>query len=654
MPGIVAVLERGSEGLSGKIAGRIADRMYESSRLRRRTFALRDRISLIILHNEKDFFGCLPSEDWLVAWYGRPLYNGRPLTGEIFGECEAYLHGGDPGSFFANWGGHFQAVIYSGQRHELYAVSDKISTQQLYYTEGKDFVALAPETLSLRALAEFGWQPEIREGAIYEFLASGHLWGDGTLWDEATRLGPGQFIHVQPGGLSCRFYWQPIYQPSGESEECLRERLFAAIEEDISSLPPGRALLTLSGGADSRSLLGFLDATDIPFGVVSYNFGDAYTASDAHVGEYYAAKVGADHFFYDVDLSDTDRLIADIHHTITATGGECDTVVSQDAFLGTRFYRDLAEHYDYLLRGDEVWGGHMHTTNSDMAFLDTYLYTLEEFPQPAKILSPDAFGRGVRYLKSQMEPCSREYPTRIRNPDDFRDYLYWRHRETRLLQTMAYIRRVYIPHIAPFLLDHTVENTRVTPSRLRTDKRLFREMNRSHFPILFQDANAPNPFMTEGTRFDRIYRDPKVLALIRDVLIENPPSSLREVIDPEKTRAWVESVTVGGETTIRAQNRFYNLLLTFRDAIKRSPYLSSHLEHLLVRSGLVKYPYLDSKYLFRLLVLALALREHEAVSAIEVDAPADVETPVPAPGLSDRYTVIGTGRGLIGAEVQRQ
>ncbi|MDN7026092.1 hypothetical protein FGU65_14580 [Methanoculleus sp. FWC-SCC1] len=653
MPGIVAVLERGPDGLSGEIAGRIADRMYESSRLRRHIVDPGNGFALVILHNEKDFFGCLHSDDWLVAWYGRPLYNGRPLTPEIFGECEAYL-GRDPDAFFANWYGHFQAVIYAKKRHELYAASDKISTQQLYYTEGKDFVALAPETLSLRALAAFGWRPAIRDGAIYEYLASGHLWGDGTFWDTVFRLGPGQYLHARPGGLSHRFYWQPVYRPSDEDEGSLRERLFKAIEKDISSLPPGRALLTLSGGADSRSLLGFLDAMEMPFGVVSYNFGDAYTASDAHVGEYYADKIGADHFFYDADLSDIDRLIDDIRRVIAATGGECDTVVGQDAFLGTRFYRTLAGDYDFLLRGDEIWGGHMHVTNSDMAFLDTYLYTLEEFRQPAKILSPEAFRQGVRYLKAQMQEYSREYPAAVRNADDLRDYLYWRHRETRLLQTMAYIRRVYIPHIAPFLLDHTVASTLVTPSRLRTDKQLFREMNRVGFPALFQDPSAPNPFMTESTRFDRIYRDPNVLALIRDALIENPPAAFRDLLDPERTEAWVASVTAGEATAIRAQNRLYNLLLTVRDIVSRSPSLSAHLEYLLVRSGLVKYPFLDSKYLFRLLVLALALREHEAVAATGAAASSGAETPSAVHDFPGRHALTGTGKSLISAEAQRQ
>lgn len=653
-PGIIAVLEREPTGLSREIAEGIADRMYESSGLSRRLITRWDGVSVIILHTGKDSYGVFESGDWLVVWYGWPLYKGRSVTEDILKDCAENLADGDVRSFFRDWYGHFQAVVYSRKDHELVVAADKISTHPVYYTDGGSYVAVSPETLSFCALAKYGWQPGIRKGAIYEYLASGHLWGDGTFWNEVFRLGPGQYVYANGAGIACRFYWQATYNPSDESEERLKEKLAEAIERDVATLPPGKGLLTLSGGADSRSLLCFLDALKVPFGAVSYNFGDAQTASDASVGEYYAKKLGADHFFYDADLTDTTRLIDDIHRAIAATGGECDTVASQDAFLGTRFYQELSRRYDYILRGDEAWGGRMPAGNLDLVFLDSHLYTLREFPQPERILLAEAFAEGADYLRRQQNRYARECPSSAREMDDLREYIFWRHRSPRLLQTMAYFRRMYLPQFAPFLFEHTLDAIAVTPSSLRTNKSLFMEMNRDRFPEFFRDPNAPNPLMTEGTRFDRIYRDPYIQALIRDALIQDPPASLRRLLDPEKTRDFVDSILTEEGSRIRAQNRSYNLLRIFRNIADKSPGISARLECMLVCSGVVKYPYLNSKYLFRMLVLALALREHEAVIPGEVSAGAEASAPGLLPEIGLGHSGGVSGKSFAHVEAQRQ
>ncbi len=629
--------------------------MYESSGLLRHVITRWDDLSVIILHTGKDSYGCIDSEDWLVAWYGWPLYKGNPVTQDILRNCAENLAEGDVQSFFRDWYGHFQAVVYSRKDHEIVVAADNLSTHPVYYTDGGS--ATSPSlpkrsrSVPLRSMGGSRASGKVRSMSLWPAAISGATEHSGT---KSSAWGRGSTVYANSAGLACRFYWQMTFSPSDEGEESLKERLAEAIAQDIAALPPGRGLLTLSGGTDSRSLLGFLDALKVPFGAVSYNFGDAYTASDASVGEYYAKKLGADHFFYDADLTETSRLIDDIHRVIAATGGECDTVVSQDAFLGIRFYQDASRRYDYILRGDEVWGGRLPAGNLDLVFLNTYLYTLREFAQPERILLPDAFAQGVDYLRRQRNRYVRECPSSIRKMDDLRDYIFWRHRSPRLLQTMAYFRRVYIPQFAPFLFGHTIDVIAATPSRLRTDKSLFVAMNRDRFPELFRDTNAPNPYMTEGTRFDRIYRDPHIQALIRDALIRNPPAALRKVLDPEKTEVWVESILTEGDGRIRAQNRSYNLLRIFRDIADKSPGLSARLECLLIRSGFVKYPYLNSKYLFRMLVLALALREHEAAIPGEASAGAGVPAQGSIPELAAGQSGGVSGKGFVGVGVQRQ
>jgi len=621
VPGIIAVFgNRQAQHLCG-IADSIAEQMYESLHLARCRVIESNGLALMILHTGNDFFGTFAAGDWTIAWYGRAAYNGRPIGPEIIPDLDRLWPAGLHAELAYHFQGNFQAAIYSKSRHELLVLSDRISTHALYTTETEEWTAIVPETLTLRALTAYGWRPSIREGAVFEFMASGYLWGDGTYWNEVRFLGPGRYLLCRPEGAVSGSYWEMSYTPSTESPGTLGSRLYAAIGQDFDTLPTGRPILTLSGGSDSRSLLGFLHARGIPCTAVSYNFGDAYTASDAGVGKYYAEKLGQPHFFFDADLSSPSRLIEDIRSVIAATGGESDGPASQDAFLGREFYKNLAAEYDYLLRGDELWGRALHAASLNAAFLAPHLYTMTEFRQPEAIMRPEQYSNAVSYLENLRRIYTDEFKPSPDGMNEFRDYLFWRHRQARFLQNMAYFRRTYIPQITPFLLDATVAITMIIPGDLRTGKKLFQRMNEDCFPDLFLDGNAPSPYMTEGTRFDRIYQMPEFREFVLDHLIRDPPAALAAVLDPERLEHWMQPI-LAGTSGIQANNRSYNVMRFFKGMVNRNKKIAGYLESLLIRSGRVRYPYLDSKYLFRLLVLSLALREYE--TACTAIAPQEV------------------------------
>ena len=160
-----------------------------------------------------------------------------------------------------------------------------------------------------------------------------------------------------------------VFETSRETEQYLIASLFDAIQKDINDLPSGKKILTLSGGYDSRALLGFLKAADGQINTVSYSFGSkASREMDMDVGGYYADKAGVSHSRYLSPIDNSFRLISDINNAILATGGENYLSVFQDAFLGIEFYRNLAENYDYMIRGDEAWGWGDLAVDYNMAF----------------------------------------------------------------------------------------------------------------------------------------------------------------------------------------------------------------------------------------------------------------------------------------------
>lgn len=613
MPGIVAVLmKRSAEALSPhSIASGILTAMFEPSRFEFLSAEESNLLFLGVMHKPKDGRGKLVCGDWTVVWYGHPLYDGRPLQQVSTEELMHDLSGRRWQLVCDHLGGHFQMLFYHRRLHECLVLADKVSTHPIYYTETERYLALTPEPLSLRALRNWSWSAIPRQGAIFEFLASGHLWADGTFWENALRLGPGQRLCFDGADLQKESYWSMVYNPADEPKPTLTARLHEAVQNDLAALPQGRAALTLSGGYDSRALLGLLHSSRRDFFCVSYSFGENLTPnSEAAIAKHFANKLGVPHHIYKTELHDSSRLIGDIQRAIAATGGESDVVVAQDAFLGSAFYEELSRQCDYIVRGDEVWGWGGHVLNREMAFWQCYLFNLDEFSQPERILKSEAFSRALQYLNAQRACLAGEYQGEAPVPDDLKDFLYWRHRESRLLQNMAYLRRCYLPHFAPFLLDRTLAVIRTIPAKLRIRKTLFLEMAQVEFPGLFMDPSVPTLSMATPSRFELIYSKPEVQFFLKECLLANPSATLREILEVAHWEQWVNSTLTERLSTSQQQKRGYNLR-RFVKVILRNQQASAGAKALLLRLGRLSVPVQSSSYLFRLAVLSLALQEYE-------------------------------------------
>jgi hypothetical protein len=591
----------------------IIEAIYESESFEVLSFDDQNGFSLRLLHRSKDYYGLINSKKWIIAWYGLPIYNGKALDQNSFRQFEEYLSINKIYDWVRSITGHFQLVIYSHDLCSLNIFSDKTSTHPVFYTEISDYILITPEPLSLKTMRKFGFNPTIRTGAFFEFMASGHLWGDGTYWNETKRLGPGQFINCSSGGIKVESYWKMIYEPKSKNKNLLLSELFEAVQRDIDLLPTGRGILTLSGGYDSRGLLGLLKQSKAEFHAISYSFGEDFSHnSDAGVGKYFANKLNIPHRFYKACIDDPSRLIDDIRKSVIATGGQSDVVVAQDAFLGISFYKDLAKDYDYLLRGDEIWGWGDHVINLDMAFWQCLLFNLNEFPQPEKILKNDKYSLAVEYLNDKRKEYSAEYTEPAKDLDSVKDYLYWRHREARLLQNMAYFRRCYISHFAPFLFDNTISVIRTIPSKLRIRKRLFLEMMRKQFPDLFLDRNSPTPYISGFNRFDLIYQNEIFREFVVECLIKEPAESFKEVFEVDIFTKWVQSVLDNTNSEISNIQKAYNIKRFINNVLRRNQFLLAHIKSILARLNHIQFPVLNSVYLFRILVLSLALKEYES------------------------------------------
>jgi len=606
VPGLIAVFNKSQiddDTKQAAIAEKISQLLYDKDKFTE-IVVQKPGISAKIIDNPTGYHGVIADDRFLIMWYGQLFYKERLINkdqiediyNDLFVDCS-----------FSSLTGQFSLIGYDIAKRSLLSIADKVSSHPTYFVETPQYVILSPEPLSFRGLRQFGWKPTIREGAIYEFLAVGNLWGDGTFWQEVKRLGPGQYLTCDTDKTVARFYWKMEYSPQAKMNYV--SEFYSAVTSDLEKLPSGGGALMLSGGLESKGLLGLMHRAHIDFEAISYSFGEDFDeGSDGLVGKYFADKLGVTHHLYKPDITNGPELIKRFEDAVVATGGEIDEALSEDALLGECFYERLEKEFDYFVRGDAAWGAAMpsYAFNSQQAFFANYLLNLDEFRQPATILAKDKYVAGVRHLKSKRREYEAEYPT-IHNYNDLKDYLYWR---LRLSRGMAYVRRRGIVHIAPFVLDNTLAVLRQLPIRLRIRKRLYRQVMEKEFPELFLDKHHTSPYMPDVTPFDIIYQNEKIRQFIIGCVLTDPPECLRNFFQYENLKSWMDS-TFQSERK-RHQNAYlWNVFKYINKTLQKNDIIVGLAHYVALKLFRIGFPTQDQNFLFRLFVLSLALKEYE-------------------------------------------
>lgn len=613
MPGIVLSYSKKSKDRDlRKITSGISDKIFHCNEYSSQDVGLDHKVFARVACHNKDFSGISTSDQGFLIWFGRPFYKGKALDAEILSSLKDVINKKDIKALAEDISGAFQLAIYFRDSGTCYFVCDKTSSHPAYYTETDDFVVFSPEPLSFKALKQFGWRSSIRRGSLFEYIASGYLWGDECFEEGIKRVGPGQIISLNQEGIHVQKYWKMTFAKEQAMEQFLITELFEAVEKDINDLPPGNRILTLSGGYDSRALLALLKESNEKINTISYSFGSSQSKGmDIDVGEYYANKAGVAHSYYRASLDDTSRLMNDIQSSVVATGGENYLSIFQDAFLGEGFYRDLAGKYDYMIRGDEVWGWGDLAVNRQMAFWESRLFNLNEILHPKIILTSDAYEEGIKYINRKREEFVSDCDESMISPNDLKDYLYWRHREARLLQSMAYFRRCYLPHFAPLLFDNTLAVIKKTHSKFRVQKNLFISMCKQKFPKLFLDGRATSPKVSDVNNFQFLYKEKRFRAFVKGALLESRSDIFNNIFDRGAFEKWVDKVLDEESADIDKIRRSYDLKRLIAGVLEKSAYLKGSMKAFMVKKGMNIFPVLNVNYLFRLVVLSLALQEYE-------------------------------------------
>jgi hypothetical protein len=403
--------------------------------------------------------------------------------------------------------GTFALMRASGPR--IAASTDYTASRTIWYCHTDDvFVVSSSQRMIAYVLGTFS--PNQR--ALAWFLAGGAL-GPGNAWDERVRFLPGNStVRFDAGRWQADIELGPtltvreVDRPAPQH----KQRLQAAVEEAVASMISSDTawVLALSGGMDSRSLLYHL--RDHP-NVEAVTWGLAESRSipdgDAAVAARLAADAGMRHSHWDTDNSQ----------------GELDQVFSRFIAAGEGRVDHLSGYMDGLSLWSRLSAQHSAMIRGYDAFGTKPMVRTEYQAREASILIANDDVRGS-FLPGALQSSTAEIPERLRRGSneslsDWRDRLWLEYRTPCITAALDDVKFAYTEVVNPLLSRPVVEVVQTLPVRMRTRKRLFREIVEEMFP------GVPFARRDSVRHLAAISRQPDVKQYVRNRLQDIGPES---------------------------------------------------------------------------------------------------------------------------------
>jgi len=395
--------------------------------------------------------------------------------------------------------GSFALLRADDERVELAA--DAVGSRTLWYALTDDeLIASSSQRAIVTLLGSFEPNPDV----VPWMLSSGTL-GPTEAWDaRLKRVQPGERVSLDRARWRLTSTIEPVeFAPDeGASRAAQLERLRAAVGDACRrwSFDARKWVLTLSGGADSRSLLCLLRDRGIEAVTWGVSDSEDEDGSDAHVARLLASSLAVPHRFFAMDAhADAaeivlDRFLAAGEGRVARISGYVD---------GFRIWKTLFdEGYDGIIRGDEAFGSVPVSRPCAVRFA-AGLMTLADYFSCEE--------RKTFELPEQRLPEALE-----RGHDEtlatWRDRLYQQFRVPTLLAGLTDLKTAYVEVGNPLLARSVLDCVRALPDALRTEKCLWRELVGAQLPDVALATRVAIPSLTD------FLADQRVQAILLDEL----------------------------------------------------------------------------------------------------------------------------------------
>ncbi len=392
-------------------------------------------------------------------------------------------------------------------------LTDSVASRTLwYYFDETIFISSTSQRAILMYLGNF----EFEEKTIPWMLSTGSL-GPTFAWDKRIkRILPATSLILDKDEWKLTTTTNPkpfLIQKTSFSNS--KRNLFDALKKTFESLQINLKdwTLPISGGYDSRGILFFLlDALKDPSKLQTITWGlkssQKVEGNDAFVAKKIVRSLSVPHKYYNTDIAK--EPVEDIIERFILLGeGRIDHIAGY--MDGLKIWKTLFENdVQGIIRGDEGFGW-VEVSSSLGVRLSTGSALCSDYSNLNNL--------GEQLTNSQVFP-----PNLKKQPNEtlsiWRDRIYHEYRIPTIIAALSDLKLAYVEQIAPLLTNGVLQEVRKLPDKLRTDKRLFREIIHDFRPRIEYAKSGAN------LSPQRVLENPDIVTLLRKKLISNTAKTL--------------------------------------------------------------------------------------------------------------------------------
>lgn len=270
--------------------------------------------------------------------------------------------------------GAWAVAILDKDRQGVLIAIDRLGIRPLCYARPASGKGIVFGTTTDSIMAHPGITTSISQQAIFDYMFFTRSPAPGTIFQEVTKLLPGQCVWYADGDAKASAYWRVDYSDDNRSQDELSEELMAVLRRAMKRATAGSDFAAtgsfLSGGIDSSTVTGLLAEQS---GQTSKSFGvgfDSVEHDEMGYARITAKHYGVEHLEYYVtpaDIVDFIPKIADIY----------DEPYGNSSAVAAYYCAKMAREHgiDLLLAGDggdELFAG--NERYADQKIFEAYGY----------------------------------------------------------------------------------------------------------------------------------------------------------------------------------------------------------------------------------------------------------------------------------------
>lgn len=395
------------------------------------------------------------------------------------------IHGLD---FVAEINGSFSFAIWDSVQHKLIVVNDRYGLRPVYYTWTDHRILYASEVKAL--LQDPTVRRTLDNEAVADFLTFQIVLGDRTFLADIKVLPPASVLTYQNGRLSLQQYWDIDFQEDGEklSENAYIEHLVFLIRQAVERQMQGDHSkgVFLSGGLDSRVLLGAIDRRHFP--VHTFTQGTP-KCNDVRFARELAERVGSRH--HSVEFKQ-DFLASSGGRGVWLTDGmmSCEHLNRLNILSAAREYSQVALDGlvgGAILGGDYLTKGYFAQDLDNDGFVQlVYSRFASGFPSHShSLLFSDSYLPKVKGVSYEFIRKLADSAPAVHFANKS-EYIYLKNRQRRFNFFGPIMTRSQLECRTPFYDNDIIDFAFTIPPEIRLGKRLYFKLLGRAFPDLVE------------------------------------------------------------------------------------------------------------------------------------------------------------------------